>query len=231
MSHPEFDKFAAEYRELHRENIAASGERPEYFAAYKMRDFATVVNTLGGDKSGTFLDYGSGIGASIAPFHEAIPGARLICADVSEESLKLSRALNGDRPTYLSLRDDRINLDDASLDGAFACCVFHHIPADQHIKVLRELRRVLKPGAPLMIYEHNPYNPLTVRAVNTCPLDENAVLIVGREMRARCAEAGFAHIEVDYRVFFPSALKALRFAENWLRWLPIGAQYCLHGRA
>jgi len=231
MSEQEFDKFATEYRQLHAQNIAASGEAPEYFAAYKMRDFSALVAELGADPMGTYLDYGSGVGASIKSFQEHLPGARLVCGDVSLESLNLSRESHGDGQRYLHVTEDGLDLEPQSLDGAFACCVFHHIPEEQHQAALQDLRRVLKPGGLLMIYEHNPFNPLTVRAVNTCPLDENAVLIRGSEMRRRCTLAGFRDTRLDYRVFFPAALRSLRFAEDGLRWLPLGAQYCLVGRA
>ena len=61
---------------------------------------------------------------------------------------------------HMLIRDNLLPLADASVDGAFACCVFHHIPPQEHVSALKELRRVLRPGAPLMIYEHNSYNPL-----------------------------------------------------------------------
>ena len=231
MCEQAFDKFATEYRQLHTQNISASGEAPEYFAAYKMRDFSALVAELGADATGTYLDYGSGVGASIKSFQEHLPGARLVCADVSLKSLNLSRESHGDGQRYLHVTEDGLDLEPQSLDGAFACCVFHHIPADQHQAALQDLRRVLKPGALLMIYEHNPFNPWTVRAVNTCPLDENAALIRGGEMRRRCTLAGFRDTRLDDCVFFPGALRSLRFAEDGLRWLPLGAQYSVVGRA
>lgn len=231
MSEPEFDRFAASYSQVHKENIAITGEAPEYFAAYKMRDFASITRALHAPHDGTYLDFGSGIGASVAPFQACLPQARLICADVSAESLTESMGAHGTSAEYVLLSDTRLPLCDSSVDGAFACCVFHHIPPAEHVVTLVELRRVLKPGAPLMIYEHNPYNPLTVRAVNTCPLDENAVLINAREMRRRCELAGYTSVETDYRVYFPAALKALRPLEDRLRWLPLGAQYYVCARA
>lgn len=231
MSQPEFDRFAASYSQVHKENIAITGETPEYFAAYKMRDFASITRACNMPNNGTYLDFGSGIGSSVAPFQACLPEARLICADVSAESLAESMGAHGTSAEYVLLRDIRLPISDSSVDGAFACCVFHHIPQTEHAATLAELRRVLKPGAPLMVYEHNPYNPLTVRAVNTCPLDENAVLINAREMRRRCELAGYSSIETDYRVFFPAALKALRPFEDRLRWLPLGAQYYVCARA
>lgn len=147
-----------------------------------MRDFAKEAKAYGAPLDGTYLDFGSGIGAAVAPFREMLPLARLICADVSAESLSESMGTNGTGPNYVLISDNQLPLSDSSVDGGFACCVFHHIPSSEHVSTLLELRRVLKPGALLMIYEHNPYNPLTVRAVKTCPLDENAVLIKAREM-------------------------------------------------
>jgi len=44
MNASEFDKFAEEYRSLHQANIAASGEAPEYFAEYKMKDLRRLVS-------------------------------------------------------------------------------------------------------------------------------------------------------------------------------------------
>jgi len=231
MSDAEFDRHAGHYRQVHERNIAVSGELPEYFAEYKMRDFAHLIRGAGLAENGRFLDFGSGIGSSIVPFLSHLPQAHLSCADVSSESLLMSHTTHGEKAEYLLMQDGHLPVDDASFDGAFACCVFHHIDVDEHRKVLTELRRVIKPAGLLMIYEHNPLNPLTVRSVKTCPLDENAVLISARDMCTVCIDAGWKQVHFDYRVFFPAALKHLRRLENHLRWLPLGAQYCVSVRA
>ncbi len=229
MSDAEFDRFARSYRDIHKDNINLSGEEPEYFARYKMLDFAATTAAVGASAQGRYLDFGSGIGASVQPFIERMPNARLLCADVSAKSLEQSKTQHGDAADYLVIDDDgHIALPDHALDGAFACCVFHHIPHHLHHQALVEIRRVLRPGAPLMVYEHNPLNPLTVRAVNTCPLDENAVLIGGQAMLRLCLDAGFASARLEFRVFFPASLGWLRPLERRLRWLPLGAQYAVH---
>lgn len=232
MSQAEFDRHARHYRDVHEANISASGEAPEYFADYKMRDLAALYAEAGLPSDGRVLDFGAGIGASVPPFRRHLPTQRLTCADVSAESLALLPSQPGaDGVEVAMISGNQLPFDDGCFDAAFACCVFHHIPHSDHAAALAELRRVLRPDGLLMIYEHNPFNPLTVRAVRTCPLDENAVLIRGADMRSRCERAGFSETRVDYRVFFPASLKSLRATENALRWLPLGAQYLVAARA
>jgi hypothetical protein len=75
-----------------------------------------------------------------------------------------------------------------------------------------------------MLFEHHPWNPLMRHAVNTCPFDENAVLISGPEMRRRMRDTGFKDVSVTRRLFVPGALRRLRPLEPCLAWLPLGAQ-------
>jgi hypothetical protein len=77
------------------------------------------------------------------------------------------------------------------------------------------------------IFEHNPMNPLTVRAVNSCEFDENAVLIQPWTLRRRLRQAGFVQTRLRYRIFFPHAARSLRGLERALRWCPGGAQYSI----
>lgn len=217
MNNSEFDSHAVSYRELHERNISISGEEPAYFANYKMRDFAALVKEMGLPSDGRYLDFGGGIGASIAPFCEHMPQARLVSADVSSESLALSKQIHGDVAEHVWMPDGILPFAAAEFDGAFACCVFHHIPHEQHQQALEQLLKVIKPGGLLMIYEHNPYNPLTVRSVRTCPFDENAVLLTARQLQRTADAAGLQPYRRDYRVFFPAALARLRPLEEKLR--------------
>ncbi|MER2539435.1 MAG: class I SAM-dependent methyltransferase, partial [Azonexus sp.] len=64
MSNAEFDRHANEYYKQHEQNIQISGEDPEYFAEYKMRDFKSLIVEANLPMEGNYLDFGSGIGAS-----------------------------------------------------------------------------------------------------------------------------------------------------------------------
>ena len=224
MDNAEFDKFAAEYREMHAANIGASGEAPDYFAEYKVRDIASLV-TVAGSKPYRILDFGAGVGTSVPYLRKYFPRAALTCLDVSQKSLDIGQSRFPNDAEFQIFDGRIVPLADNSVDLVFVACVFHHIPPGEHSALLSELRRVITPGGALFLYEHNPYNPLTVRAVNTCPLDENAILIRPGNMLRNFKSAGFRVAQVRYRVFFPRLLSKLRFLEKYLQWCPVGAQY------
>ena len=103
------------------------------------------------------------------------------------------------------------------------------MPFSEHFDLICEVSRTLKSGGIFMIYEHNPFNPLTCHAVNTCPFDENAVLLKPIRLRQLFQEAGMEFLIQEYRVFFPSFLALLRPIEKNLAWLQLGAQHYVIG--
>jgi ubiquinone/menaquinone biosynthesis C-methylase UbiE len=225
MEEAEFDKFAAEYRAMHAANIRLSGEQPDYFAEYKIIDIAREAE-LAGVAAGParVLDFGAGLGYSVPFFARHLPQAKITCLDVSRKSLERGASLHP-VAEFTHFDGTSIPYDGHTFDIALASCVFHHIPHSAHIRLLVEIRRVLKPNGLLFVFEHNPLNPLTRHAVNTCPFDENAHLIGASAMRRRVLAGDFADAQVKYRIFFPNALQRLRPLEARLTWLPLGAQY------
>jgi ubiquinone/menaquinone biosynthesis C-methylase UbiE len=221
MDAAEFDRFADEYDQLHVENIAVNGEEPEFFHEYKIR----VLRRMVGERNvaaESILDFGSGIGNSTPFLRRYFPAARLAGADVSQRSLELAEARFPGMSTGLRIENQRIPEKDGEFSISFSACVFHHIPHEEHAHWLGELRRVTRPGGMLAIFEHNP---LTVRAVNTCPFDENARLIRAKELVERFRASGWKDVKAEYHVFFPHALAGLRGLEPYLSGVPFGGQY------
>lgn len=227
MLKAEFDRFADEYYALHQNNIRLSGETPEFFAEYKVKDVSEILHKARREPK-NILDFGAGIGSSVPYFRRFFPDASLTCLDVSEKSLEVGRTRFPGLANFQSFDGIRMTSPDNSFDLVFAACVFHHIPASSQSGLLQEWFRILKPGGTAFIFEHNPFNPLTVNAVNTCPFDENAVLIHGSVLRDRMEKAGFRNVGLRYRLFVPGALRALRPVERWLYWCPLGAQYFVY---
>jgi len=227
MDKTEFDKFADEYRSTLAAGVSISGESPDYFADYKIKDLAAEYFTLRRQAidAPAVLDFGAGIGTSVPFVRKYLPQASLTCLDVSQRSLEVGQGRFPNQARFIPYDGSRIPFADSSFDIAFANCVFHHIDHQEHVGLLEEFRRVLNPDGVAFVFEHNPYNPLTVWIVNNCPFDENARLIRAQVMRQRFLEAGFTQARIRYRIFFPNALRALRRLEKSLTWLPLGAQY------
>ena len=228
MQKAEFDKFADEYYVLHQKNIQAFGESTDFFAEYKIKDiFKLFMNKV--QSPWNILDFGAGIGTSVPHFQRFFPEASLTCLDVSEKCLEIGRSRFPGLADFQSFDGIRIPCPDNTFGLVFSACVFHHIPHSAHLGLLREWLRVLKPGGMAVMFEHNPLNPLTVRAVNTCPFDENAELIRGSVLKKQFSEAGFQCVDLRYRLFVPGVIRWLRPLEKWLYWLPLGAQYFVYG--
>lgn len=226
MNRAEFDKFAEEYAAMHGDSVRASGEGPEYFAEYKVLD---VMRHLAANHHvpRRIMDFGCGIGGSVPYFRKYLAGSELTCIDVSQKSLDIAQSRFPDSAVYQLFDGNLLPFPDNTFDVIFTACVFHHIPVEDHARLLSEIRRVLAPGGTFFIFEHNPLNPLTVKVVNQCPFDENAVLITASELGRRLASANFQSIRRRYRIFFPRFLQSLRWMEPTLGWCPLGAQYYL----
>ena len=231
MDAAEFDKFAEEYLATHTDNLKISGEAPDYFARYKLEELRRVWTRQGLAEPAAVLDFGCGIGASLPHLSAAFPAASLSALDVSQKSLDIAEARFPGLARLVRYDGAAVPLADASQDLIFSACVFHHIDAAEHVRLFAELRRLLRPDGRLVIFEHNPVNPVTRYIVATCPFDENAVLIPGPTLAQRQKAAGFTRIETRYTGFFPGPLRALRPMEPWLSALPVGAQYYTLARA
>jgi SAM-dependent methyltransferase len=209
-----FDSYARSYDELHAESIAASGESTEYFALHKIGCLAR----LGTPTGAPILDYGCGIG------------------NLTEQLVKSYREVHGFDPSRASLKvcqqrapGSVLHEESAAVpDGYFATAVLsgvlHHVRPHERIELLRTVHQKLAPGGRVVIFEHNPLNPLTRRAVDTCPFDDDAILLYPSELPRLLSVAGFRRVDLDYVVFFPKPLAFLRPLEPALRRVFLGAQ-------
>lgn len=219
----DFDKYAASYRVLLDNSIAITGESGDYFAGVKAQ-YAALV--LGAGFAGRVLDFGCGIGLLSRALAKQFPAARRDGFDPSSQSIA---AIDPELRRSGRFTSD-INELSRDYDAIVVANVMHHVPENDRRALVHSLAKRLSPEGRLFIFEHNPVNPLTRRAVDRCEFDVDAVLLPSREAIGYLAPAALALVQRHYIVFFPRWLKALRRLESSLKWCPLGAQYVVVGK-
>lgn len=218
----DFDQFADNYRSIHTENIKGiSGVDSDYFSEYKILEVRDLLENK------TILDLGCGDGNSAKYIEKNCKEYNYHGIDLSEKSIINAQKKNFKNCVFLSYDGENIPYSEAYFDVIFISCVFHHIDASKHLNLLRECNRVLRKGGKLIIFEHNPWNPLTLKTVHDCPFDEGVVLINNMRMKRNIKKAGFQKVFSNFTIFMPRKsffLKLLEI-EKYLRKIPVGGQY------
>ncbi len=177
----DFDRFADHYEDSVDRSIAFTGRSAAFFAQRKVQLLDRVAQTrLGALSSLSVLDVGCGTGTTDRALVTEV--GELCGVDLSEEMLAVARK-NVPGATFDPYDGKKLPFPDGTFDVALAVCVLHHVPLGRRHQFLREMRRVTRPGGFLAVFEHNPLNPLTRRAVHDCEFDEGVVLLRQRQLR------------------------------------------------
>jgi len=218
-----FDPFAGEYRQIHDRSLRLSGADSDYFTEQKIAE----VREIEGGRSARILDLGCGDGNSARFFAKYFSDSEYFGLDVSEKSIAVAKRHETPHAQFAPYNGTDIPFSDNTFDIVFAACVLHHIDRELHEVLLEEVKRVMKGGGRVYIFEHNPFNPVTRRIVKNCPFDEDAVLLSPFYTRRILTKLKFDNVSINYTIFFPrfSLFKKILHWEKYLRWMPFGGQY------
>jgi SAM-dependent methyltransferase len=213
----EFDPYANSYDETIDAALSGMGVRATYFSRYRARYIAGRLKLA---TDARVLDYGCGTGNLSVELQALAPGLDLDGYDPSSECIAgIPQSLQGQGAFTSNL---------AGLGSDYDCIllsmVLHHITPPDRVSVLSALGQRLNEGGCLVIFEHNPLNPLTRRVVDRCPFDRDATLVRPAQAVALSRDAGFERQRLDYLGFFPPPLGGL---DRFLAWCPLGVQYVL----
>ena len=217
----DFDDYATDYEALLRQSLGAAGGDLEFF---RQRKASLAKRLLRAAPPGRILEYGCGTGGNLPHLAAAFPGAAVAGGDISEKSLEQAAAAAPGATLYHLGRDA---VPAASFDLVFVAGVLHHVPGAARGAVMAAMAAALAPGGRLLVFEHNPANPLTRRIVARCPFDAGVTLVSPSEAEALARSAGLGRLARRYVSFVPPALAPLAGLEIFLTWLPLGGQYCL----
>jgi SAM-dependent methyltransferase len=228
--HPtEFDRFSKNYREAVERSIAFSGAGIDIFTRAKARVLLDLaVRRLGDPSRLSLLDVGCGPGETdrwLTGKVQALTGV-----DVSSEMVEVARRRNPGVEYRHVEPDAGLPFPAKRFDVCFAVCVFHHVALPQRPALVAEMARVTRPGGLLCIFEHNPWNPLTRKAVAGCEFDRDALLLPRRESERLLRGAGLADVHGSYIMFFTRESPRLQRVERLLGRLPLGAQHVVSAR-
>jgi len=229
-----FDRVARDYERIHNRSLPP-GVRSTDFIGQRA---ATVARWLSAGDSGhevCYLDFGCGNGRMLKFLLESDAGMalveqgrlRLFGFDTSVESVNEARGLIGD--DRVSLVSDLNHLPaDIRFDFVICCHVFHHIPPAERAQTVARLATRMTPWSRLVIWEHNPFNPMGRMLVKMCPFDRDARLLTLNQTKSLFEKNSFRYREHAYVNVFPPRwlrLDAVAAVEAKLSVIPIGAQY------
>lgn len=228
QSKHEFDQYKDHYGANIDDSIAFAGQEHDFYLKLKADHLNNLIDkSFESDDVVNILDIGCGHG--LLHKHLDKPRYNIKACDPAASVIEEARRMNP-HVAYVSNDGHTLPYDDESVDVAFTVCVMHHVPPEKWQSFLKEMKRVIRPGGLLVVYEHNPYNPLTLYIVKTCPLDANAVLLRSSRLKKLLHSCQIQNVRQEYIIFFPFRGEFFRFLERFLCWLPLGAQYNICAR-
>jgi SAM-dependent methyltransferase len=218
-----FDSYQSSYSSTVDAAVSFTRLSADFFTRVKADYIKDIVRGYFGPQAElAALDIGCGVGN----YHPLLKlkFRALAGVDVSSACVGAARKRNAD-VDYQVYDGTTLPYADGSFDLAFSICVIHHVPPAYWSNFVREMRRVLRPGGLALVFEHNPRNPFTMRAVTACPFDEDAVLLRNEETERLFREAGFGRVRSSFILSVPAANRFLRRVDRLFSGLPFGGQY------
>lgn len=218
------DRYSAELDRA----VSFAGTNHEFFTRAKAEELVRLAERhLGNPAKLDALDVGCGVGLTerhlTGRFHS------LTGTDVSPGVLDTAARANPGVRYELADRDE-LPFGDREFDLAFAVCVVQVLPPAKRLRFVAELARVTRPDGLVVVFEHNPFNPLTRLVVRRCEFGEDARMLRMGEAELLLQDNRMAVVDRGFMLLFPSRRRRVLAAERAVRRLPLGAQYYVAGR-
>jgi SAM-dependent methyltransferase len=228
MAHTDYDHYRDRYREELDRAVSFAGTSHDFFTRAKAEELLRLARVHLGDPAQLdALDVGCGVG--LTDRHLVGRFRSLTGTDVSRGVLETAAHENPGVRYELAERG-RLPFPDNAFHVAFAVCVVQVVPTEERPRFVAELARVTRPDGLVVVFEHNPSNPLTRLVVRRCEFGGDARMLRMAEAERLLQENGVTPVDRGFLLLFPSRRKRVLAAERALRRLPLGAQYYVAGR-
>lgn len=103
-------------------------------------------------ENGRVLVLGAGGGLELKAFADMHEGWSFDGVDPSADMLQLARQIAGHHGERMRFHEGNINIaPEEPFDAATCLLTFHHVPFEQRLETLKQIRRRLKPNAPFVL--------------------------------------------------------------------------------
>jgi SAM-dependent methyltransferase len=228
MTHTDYDLYRDRYREELDHAVSFAGTSHDFFTRAKAEELVRLTRLHLGDPTRlAALDVGCGIG--LTDRHLAGRFRVLTGTDVSSGVLETAARENPGVHYELAERG-QLPFDDGAFHLVFAVCVVQVVPHEERPRFVAELARVARPDGLVVVFEHNPLNPLTRLVVHRCEFGGDARMLGMVEAERLLNENDVTPVDRGFLLLFPSRRKRVLALERALRRLPLGAQYFVAAR-
>jgi ubiquinone/menaquinone biosynthesis C-methylase UbiE len=201
----------------------------------------TVYQDINLENVKNLLEVGCGVGAQSEILLRRFPKIHLTGIDLNENQLQAAQKNLSSYPQFenrydiLKMNAENLDFDSHSFDSAFLCWILEHVPSP--LKVLAEVRRVLKSGAKIYVTEVmnssfflDPYSPNVWKywmAYNDFQFANAGDPFVGAKLGNLLSAAGFQQVQTEVKTWHldnrqPSKRKAT--IDFWADLLMSGAE-------
>ncbi|MEZ6093303.1 MAG: class I SAM-dependent methyltransferase [Pirellulaceae bacterium] len=175
----------------------------------------SIFSTIEFSREKRLLEVGVGVGAQTEIMLRRFPGIEIVGIDLSERQLDAARlrlnSVPGSSGRFELKRMDagEMEFETDEFDCAFVCWILEHAP--QPARILSEIRRVLKPGSPVVLNEVmnssfflEPYSPNTWKywmAYNDYQLEQEGDPFIGAKLGNMLLQQGYEKIETEVKIW------------------------------
>ena len=208
MRLPAFRRAPAEYDEQFMDTMASAYLEQTAWTRLRLEAVRSLVEPQPGDR---VLDLGCAAGA-ISDYLSSL-GCETVGVDAEPLAVEKARELFPALSFQLA-NVARLPFEDSSFDKAVAADLVEHLDDQTFRAMLRETKRVLRPGGTLSLYTPNPRHPIERLKARDLILAQNPTHVGLRDMRTletMLREGGFGVDRSEWRASF---IRGLRLVER-----------------